>query len=197
MLGLSLLLNYVFLIFTLSSFLHYFGLTAPLVYICHRSTELGISDSSQASLLLSIMGVTNTVGKIAVGIWSDRTAIKPYVIYSLILGINGISTMMTSLVTRYYQMAIYSAVFGFTVGGSLSLSSIVLVDLLGMEKLNNSYGIFLLMQGLSTFVGTPLTGVLRDMTGDYDVGFYLAGGMVVLGSIILFAIPVIQKRFPQ
>ncbi|XP_055932281.1 monocarboxylate transporter 14-like [Argiope bruennichi] len=105
--------------------------------------------------------------------------------------------MMTSLVNKYYQMAAYSAIFGLTLGGSLSLSSIVLVDLLGMDKLNNAYGIFLLVTGISTFIGTPLTGVFRDMTGDYDLGFWVAGGIVVLGSALLFTIPSIQRRFPQ
>ncbi|GBM56022.1 Monocarboxylate transporter 14 [Araneus ventricosus] len=197
MLRVSLLGNYVFLVFSLSSLLHYFGLTAPLVFIVHRSTEMNIADSSQGSLLLSIMGVTNMLGKVIVGFWADKTKFSRLNIYSILLLVNGVATMMTSLITQYYQMAVYSAVFGLTVGGSLSLSSIVMVDLLGMDSLNNAYGIFLLVTGISTFVGTPLTGIFHDMTGNYDLGFWAAGGMVILGSLLLFAIPPIQKRFPQ
>ncbi|KAF8782451.1 Monocarboxylate transporter 14 like protein [Argiope bruennichi] len=197
MLKVSLLGNYVFLVFSLSSLLHYYGMTAPLVFIVHRSTEMNIADSAQGSLLLSIMGVFNMSGKIFIGFWADKTRFSRLNIYSILLLVNGATTMMTSLVNKYYQMAAYSAIFGLTLGGSLSLSSIVLVDLLGMDKLNNAYGIFLLVTGISTFIGTPLTGVFRDMTGDYDLGFWVAGGIVVLGSALLFTIPSIQRRFPQ
>jgi hypothetical protein len=34
----------------------------------------------------------------------------------------------------------------------------LLVDLLGLEKLNNAFGLFLFCQGIASVVGSPLAG---------------------------------------
>lgn len=41
----------------------------------------------------------------------------------------------------FQTLAIYAAVFGFTVGGYVALRSVILVDLLGLDKLNNAFGL--------------------------------------------------------
>lgn len=43
-------------------------------------------------------------------------------------------------------------------GVYVSLTSVVLVDLLGLEKLTSSFGLLLLFQGIATIVGPPLAG---------------------------------------
>ncbi|KAF8782374.1 Monocarboxylate transporter 14 like protein [Argiope bruennichi] len=164
MIGLSLFKNYVFLTFSCCTFLHYLGINTPCVYLYHKSLELGIATTTEASLLLSIMGVANTVGKVVFGFWADKTSINVLTLYTACMLLNGISMMMTSLIVDYYLMAFYSFVFGATWGASLSLSSIVLVKLLGMQRLNNAYGLFLLFTGLATSTGVPMTGKYRSKT---------------------------------
>lgn len=40
----------------------------------------------------------------------------------------------------------------------VSLRSIIIVELLGIDKLTNSFGVVVLCQGLSTFIGAPIAG---------------------------------------
>jgi MCP family monocarboxylic acid transporter-like MFS transporter 14 len=40
----------------------------------------------------------------------------------------------------------------------ICIRSILLVDLLGLEKLNNAFGLFLFCQGIASLVGSPLAG---------------------------------------
>ncbi|GFT63000.1 monocarboxylate transporter 14 [Nephila pilipes] len=162
MLGLSLLGNYIFLIFVVGTFMQFFGIMAPFVYICHKAMEINVANASQASILLSIVGVFNTIGNVFFGICADRVKFRVLYIYCLCFVVNGIATMMTSLISQYYQMAFYSIIFGLTYGGCASLASIVLVELLGMEKLNNAYGLYLLTTGSSTSIGTPITGMKEE-----------------------------------
>ena len=44
-------------------------------------------------------------------------------------------------------------------GVYVSLTSVVLVDLLGIEQLTNSFGLLLLFQGVATIVGPPVAGM--------------------------------------
>ncbi|GIY43085.1 monocarboxylate transporter 14 [Caerostris extrusa] len=143
------------------------------------------------------MGISNTIGKVIFGLWADKGTCDVLTLYAGCLLVCGVPTMMVSLMTDYYHLAVYSVVLGLAWGGSISLSTIVLVNLLGMNKLSNAYGLYLLSIGVATITGPPLTAVLHDMTSNYGAGFYLSGGSITIGALILFTIPSIRRRFPQ
>ena len=46
----------------------------------------------------------------------------------------------------------------FIVAAFVSLRSIIMVELMGIEKLSSSFGLVVLCQGLSSFLGPPVTG---------------------------------------
>ncbi|GFQ85602.1 monocarboxylate transporter 12-B [Trichonephila clavata] len=197
MLGFSLLKDHVFLIFSLSRLLQYFGAMIPNLYLYDRAKELGIATSLQASLLISLLGLSNTAGKILFGIFADFTSWNVLYIYAICLLINGISTMMTSLITHYYSMAIYSLLFGLTLGATVNLTSILSVKLFGLEKISNVSGLIFLFTGFATAIGSPIAGLLHDITGNYKAGFYFSGAMITASSLLLFIIPIIQKKSTQ
>lgn len=91
----------------------------------------------------------------------------------------------------------YAIVFGFTIGAYVGLTSVILVDLLGLERLTNAFGLLLLFQGIATFIGPPIVGSLYDSTGKYTAGFLFAGIMIAVSGAILFFIPPLQKYIAQ
>lgn len=82
--------------------------------------------------------------------------------------------------------------FGFTIGAYVGLTSVILVDLLGLEKLTNAFGLLLLFQGIASFAGPPIVGSLFDHTGSYVPGFIFAGVMIGISGLMLFIIPPLQ-----
>ena len=52
----------------------------------------------------------------------------------------------------------YCAVFGVTSGAYVGLTSVVLTDLLGLDKLTNSFGLILFFQGIASVMGPPVIG---------------------------------------
>lgn len=81
--------------------------------------------------------------------------------------------------------------------GYISLTSIILVDLLGLEKLTNAFGLLILFRGAAAIVGTPLAGAIYDATNSYDIPFFTAGGLFALSAITSFLAPVAQKYKKQ
>ena len=63
--------------------------------------------------------------------------------------------------TSYTSQAIYCAIFGVSSGAYVGLTSVVLVDLLGLDKLTNAFGLLLLFQGIASVMGPPITGILQ------------------------------------
>ena len=55
-------------------------------------------------------------------------------------------------------LVLCAGLFGATGGVYVGLTSVILVDLLGLDKLSNSFGIVLLFQGVGTIIGPPIVG---------------------------------------
>jgi MFS family permease len=49
--------------------------------------------------------------------------------------------------------------FIFFTGAYVGLTSVILVDLLGLENLTNAFGLLLLFQGIASIVGPPVGGI--------------------------------------
>lgn len=94
----------------------------------------------------------------------------------------------------FHTLAIYSAIFGFTIGAYITLRSVILVDLLGLDKLNNAFGLLMLFEGIATFIGPPLVGFSYDVLHSYTPGFLLAGIMIALSGFILLFMPAMKKN---
>jgi len=146
-------------------------------------------------MLLSVVGISNTIGRVAFGFTSDHPFVRRHrlFVYNGALTVCGIATCLSVFATTYYTMMVYAAVFGVTIGAYVTLTSVLLVDLLGLDKLTNSFGLLLLFQGVATLGGPPLAGSLYDVTQSYTVPFLVVGTCLAVSGLMLFPIPAIQR----
>ncbi|GIY90396.1 monocarboxylate transporter 12 [Caerostris darwini] len=189
----SLLKDPIFLMFAVSNFLTSIGFNVPYIYTKDRVTDMGLTTAEDASFLLSIIGISNTIGRVTLGYLSDRSCVNRLWIYNVSLLICGLATALSCYALDYSLMAAYCATFGATAGAYVSLTSVILVDLLGLDKLTNAFGILLVFQGVSCLIGPPITGWLYDGLGSYDPGFLMSGSMIAASGIMLFLVPCISK----
>ncbi|XP_045459122.1 monocarboxylate transporter 13 [Melitaea cinxia] len=191
MLDMSLLVDPIFILFSVSNFLTSIGFYIPYVYTVPMSEKLGVTNPAY---LISIIGASNLVGRIILGYISDKPWVNRLLAYNLCLTIAGISTAMAMACWEFWGLALYATTFGFTIGAYVGLTSVVLVDLLGIERLTNAFGLLLLFQGIASLIGPPFAGWLYDSLQSYAPGFYVAGGTISLSGLILFFIPMLEKR---
>lgn len=193
MLDFSLFKDPIFMMYAASNFLTSIGFNVPYVYTVDRAEQWGM-DGDQAAFLLSVIGIANTIARLILGWLSDRSWINRLYLYNSCLIICGISMGLSVFCNTYHTQAVYCAIFGITSGAYVGLTSVVLVDLLGLDKLTNAFGLLLMFQGIASVIGPPVIGALYDSIGNYDAGFYFSGTMIFLSGAMLFAIPLIQKR---
>ncbi|BFZ00606.1 hypothetical protein BsWGS_03645 [Bradybaena similaris] len=197
MMALSLLKNPVFLMFAVSNFLTSLGFNGPFIFLPDRAKQAGI-DEKNAALLLSWIGIANTVGRVVFGFLSDRSWVNRLLLYNTALTICGVVTALSPLVGGDYALLVtYATIFGVFIGVYVSLTSIVLVDLLGLEYLTKSFGLLLLFQGAATFVGPPFAGWLCDWTGSYDTSFVVMGCLVAASGAMLYFLPLVERYQAQ
>ncbi|XP_045207943.2 monocarboxylate transporter 3-like [Mercenaria mercenaria] len=181
----ELLRSPTFLVYGLSCFLCMLGFFIPFTYIPDLADEFGMT-SQQGAMLISIIGILNTVARVLVGWLADRPWADPLKINSVALLIGGVATMFVPYYSHYGAMSTYCVVFGISIAVFVSYRSIIMAELLGIEKLTSSFGLVTMCQGLSAFIGAPIAGALSDEAGDYEGAFYLAGAAIALSGAICF-----------
>lgn len=157
MMDLSILRSVIFMYLCLSTFLLYFSYDVPYVFTPDKAVQMGISDES-ASFLVSIIGITSTFGQILIGYVGDLPGVNVTLLYSILTGIAGLVTMMVPWYNSYGALAAFTAAYGFFISANYTLTTILLVNLLGMDKLTNAYGIEMLAEGTANLIGPPLSG---------------------------------------
>ncbi|VDI76009.1 Hypothetical predicted protein [Mytilus galloprovincialis] len=179
----SLLKSPTFVVYGISCFLCMFGFFIPFNFLPDYAKEVGLSSGEQA-LLISLIGIANTVARLAVGFISDRPWADCLLINNMALILAGGTTAFVPFYRIYGVLITYSILFGSGIAAFVSLRSIIMVELMGIEKLSSSFGLVVLCQGLSSFLGPPVTGSFADKSGDYSITFYMAGVSLALAGII-------------
>ncbi|XP_077513555.1 monocarboxylate transporter 12-B-like [Amblyomma americanum] len=193
MVNFGLLRSPVFLLFAASNLFTSVGFNVPYVYTKDRAVEDLQVPEETASLLLSCIGLSNTLGRVLLGYLSDKSCVNRLWLYNANLTVCGLATAFSYAARNGVSMAVYCVIFGATSGAFVSLTSVILVDILGLERLTNAFGLLLLFEGVACLVGPPVTGWLYDYTGSYDPGFFLSGAMIAFGGVMLFLIPCAQR----
>lgn len=179
----SLLKNTVFLIYGLSCIFCMAGFFVPFIFLPDHAEGLGYS-REKGTMLLSVLGITNTIGRVLAGWISDRPWADCLMINNISLIIGGIATILCPFCTTYVLLVLYACVFGMCIAAFVSLRSIILVDLIGLNSLTSAFGIIVLCQGITSFVGAPIAGSLYDATGSYNASYYLAGTTITLAGVM-------------
>lgn len=68
------------------------------------------------------------------------------------------------------------------------------MDLLGLDKLTNAFGLLILFRGAAAIVGSPLAGALFDATKSYSPPFLLAASLFALSAVTSFVAPCLRKK---
>ncbi|XP_003367103.1 conserved hypothetical protein, partial [Trichinella spiralis] len=145
------------LILSIANIVGMLGFYVPFVFLASYSDSLG-NTKEQSSLLLSVIGITNTIGRVIFGWVSDQHWVTALTINNIALLLCGLLTCLCVVFTTYELLILYSTLFGFFIAPYISLSAVILVEELGLENLTNSFGLLTLARGISAMVGSPLGG---------------------------------------
>ncbi|XKL69356.1 hypothetical protein PGB90_007125 [Kerria lacca] len=188
----SLFKDTIFVLFVFSNFLTSIGYNLPYLYIPNQVEEKKYPPDWSSYLLASV-GVGNTAGRIILGYASDNPAVNRLLVYNTCLTFCGIACIVNVFCSSLIQYMAYAFVFGFTTGAYVGLTSVITVDLFGLDKLTNAFGMLLLFQGIASFMGPPIAGYLCERFNSYDPAFYLAGCAIGVSGFMLYFVPYIQR----
>lgn len=97
--------------------------------------------------------------QIILGWAGDRDWANASIVYAVCMSLCGaVTAMIPTVVSNYYMLCAISGAFGLFISANYSLTSIILVELITIERFTNAYGLLLLVQGVANLMGPPLAG---------------------------------------
>lgn len=185
MMDLSMFLEWHFMLLSFSTFLLFTFFIVPYFYLAEHVIGLGYTES-EASMLISIIGILNTIGMIALGWAGDQAWMNVTKTYALCLCLCGIFTGVMPLLTHSYPLlATASALFGLFFASNFSFTPVLIVELISLDRFTMAYGLILFAQGLGNLLGPPLAGWLYDITHTWNLSFYLAGIFIFISGLAI------------
>ena len=140
MLNPKILTDKKFLLIGVSNFFGFLGFYIPFVYLPSMAGDNGV-EKDEAAFLLSIIGISNTVGRVFTGFISDLQCVDSLFVVNISLILSSVSLFTMPFLTDMTSYAIISSLFGLFIAAYIALTSIVLVDLCGIQNLTSAFGL--------------------------------------------------------
>lgn len=188
----SLFFEFKFCMMSISTLLLFTWYIIPYFYIPDYMLLHGFNEQDGANLI-SIIGMTNTIGMVGLGWLGDQPWVNVCKIYAVCLAFCGLSiALMPLAVTSYPLMATTCVVFGATFASTFSFTPIILVRLVSLDDFTVAYGLCLLVQGIGSLIGPPLAGMMYDISERWDDSFWAAGFFIFLAGICAWSIGTLE-----
>ncbi|EAA05501.4 AGAP010881-PA, partial [Anopheles gambiae str. PEST] len=187
-LDITLLQDITFILMCLSVALMSVGCPYMLYYLPAYVISAGYT-KSEAGYLVAVSAALDLIGRLALGWLSDLDLFdrkKAYIVCILGAG-TAVLTIPTSS-NAWFVIVISAGCYGLCLGSWYLLVPVLLADLFGTERISSSYGLVRMFQSIGAISVPPLAGLLRDLSGGYEICFYCMGVCMVMGSVPLVAI---------
>jgi MFS family permease len=138
----------------------------------------------QGFILVAAGGFMNAIGRIGTGKYSDiigrgraytiNAGVAALCMFALpwMIGAKSLFMTFTACMIAYW---VY--------GGGLSLLPSYTADYFGPKNLGFNYGLVFMGWGMGAFM-PKLAGRIRDVTGSYDMAFYVAGCLLIVAIVL-------------
>ncbi|KAM4536924.1 monocarboxylate transporter 13 isoform 1-T1 [Odontesthes bonariensis] len=190
-LELSLLFERPYVTYTLGITLFNVGYFVPYFHLVAHSRLAGFSEY-QAAFVMSAAGATDILGRILSGWFSDLGHFRLIHLLSLWTALAGVFIMLlpvSSLTGSYAALMAISLLYGFCSGALTSLAFAVVPKIVGVERTMGGLGLLQLIESGAGLLGGPLSGFLKDVTGNYVASFMVAGSFLLLGTLTMATLP--------
>uniref|UniRef100_A0A3Q3X3C5 Monocarboxylate transporter 13 n=1 Tax=Mola mola TaxID=94237 RepID=A0A3Q3X3C5_MOLML len=188
---LSLLCERPYVTYTLALTLINVGYFVPYFHLVAHSRQAGFSEY-QAAFVMSAAGMSDILGRLASGWFSDLRLLRLIHVLSMWIVLAGVFIMMlpvSSLTGSYAALTAISLLYGFCSGALTSVVFAVVPMIVGEERTMGALGLLMLIESVAGLLGTPLSGYLKDVTGNYLASFIVTGSFPILGTLVMATLP--------
>lgn len=189
----SLLKDPAYLVILISSSTVAISCTNFLILLPMFAQNIGFN-KDQGALLLSTVSALDLVGRIGGSTLCDLNLIPKPVYFISGLVVSGIALAILPFLSTYVMISIFCAIFGLASGINNSVTTLVMAEILGVERLMSTYGISLFVNGILQLVGPFVCGAWFQRDQNFVNMFVTFGFIFMAGASLWAFMPLINKR---
>ncbi|XP_053981938.1 monocarboxylate transporter 10 isoform X1 [Hylaeus volcanicus] len=168
-----------------------FGYFVPYVHIGKFVQKVFQGDEK---LPIMCIGITSGIGRLVFGYIADLPRVNRILLQQISFVSIGILTMLLPITPSFTVLLVISLAMGLFDGCFISLLGPIAFDICGREGATQAIGFLLGMCSIPLTVGPPIAGILYDLTGSYDLPFFLAGIPPIVGGLTMFLIKFVKDE---
>jgi len=179
------LLSPAFVMMYLSWVLATIALFVAFIFLPPFAVDLGASQTA-ASALLSVIGAMSIMGRLGIGLVSDRLGIVG--LFKTAVFVMAVSYVVWLLSTTYQGLLLFAVILGLGYGVRIALVPGMLIALFGLRNLGTMLGVFFTATGVASVLGPIAAGVIVDLSGGYEWGIIFALAMAGIGFLAILPV---------
>ena len=156
-----------------------------ILHIVPMAIEAGMNQV-QAASLVGMMGIGQFLGRVLIGVLSDRIGGKRALLTALLLQTLPVPLLWVSpTLPAFFVVA---AMVGLGLGGHGTMYPLVTREFYGPKRVGLLFGTFTSGASVGMALGGLMGGLLYDLSGDYNlaIGFSFGMGVVSLLFVLLY-----------
>jgi len=139
-------------------------------------------DATAAAMVVATFSVCSGLSGLVFGVVVRRLGIRSSLVLSSIVLIAAVTAM--AALTNTTEALVAAALFGAALGGMFTTLPVAWADFFGRESYGAIRGIALSIQVVAQASGPLISGVLRDVTGNYMLSLYCFFGFAAASLLI-------------
>ena len=185
---LQLLKDFRMILYCILNFVYSLGLYIPIDFLPDAMVkEHGITHL-HAGNIITFFGMFGIIGRLLGGVITNYKKNSALLLNCVCILAICISCIGMAFSVYYWQFVVCISIYGIFVGMVPTLAPILLVDMFEVKCLKDSYGILMFVNGISTLLGAPLAGWLKEIWGNYVYVFLITAGIFGVGGILALAL---------
>ncbi|XP_001370489.4 monocarboxylate transporter 11 [Monodelphis domestica] len=192
-LGLTLFTHPAFAVFALGTTLVGAGYFIPYVHLAPHALDLGLGGYG-AALVVAGAAVGDAGTRLISGWLADHGWIPLPRLLAITGTLTGLGLVAVGLVQEQEEgwggpLLAAAGAYGMSAGAFAPLVFGVLPGLVGLGSILQATGLVMMLMSLGGLLGPPISGFLRDVTGDFKASFLICGSFILSGSLVYLALP--------
>ena len=175
---------------------HIMCMNAILAHIMPYLSTVNIS-RNVSSLVASFIPIISILGRVSFGMLGDRFDRKLVTAIGLLLTALGVTCLNYVGSGSLWILPIFLLLIGVGYGGPVTLVPALLTQRFGRSKLAPLLGLTLGLSYMGGMIGPPLAGLAFDHLDNYHVAWYGLAAVVVVGMLLILAIPMMHEQRSQ
>ena len=146
-------------------------------------TDTGFS-AMEAATMLSVVGVAAIVGRVLMGIVSDRIGRRFAVIVCAL--VQGVAVLWLIWAHDFWMLQLFAISFGLAYSGMSPSLAALISDTFGVGRIGTILGVLEVGFGLGAAAGPAIGGYIFDISGSYSAAFLLWTVAMLTAAVISF-----------